>query len=76
MSTLFDAALQGMRETREQLRAVRKELEAKMFGNAEYHQEADTMRVLDVWHARYDAPPVSGLPGWKRHRWALRLRGR
>lgn len=78
-ASIVEAGMLAMRETREQLRAIRKELEHQVLGTPELRAEAEELRlraaVLDRLSA-YDGPPTTELRGWKRHRLARKLRGR
>lgn len=58
-----------LRETRALYRAL--------FGDEAYHRELAESDKLD-WEARQEPPPdtPSALPGWRRHRWALKLSGK
>lgn len=77
-TAIVDAALQGMKETREQLRALREELEASLgLGTAEQREEAERERrhaaVMDVYTTR-DPPPDPSvrkklIPNWARKKW-------
>jgi hypothetical protein len=76
----FDAALQGMRETREQLRALRKGLEERVLGTSErraaYEAERKHVAVLDAldeWDRRHAIEPA---PARKRPLWAFWRRRR
>lgn len=77
MTSVFDATLQGMKETREQIRAFRKAAEARMFGDLDYHREVVRMERMDR-EARDEPPPVDPptIPGWRRHNFAMRRRTR
>ncbi len=73
----FEADLEAMRETRQQMRALRKALERQLFGDEAYHREVSDVRAADI-RATLEPPPDPTIrmrlnPLWA---WNKRMRGR
>jgi hypothetical protein len=63
-----------MRSAELRLDLALQEARRALFGDAAYHEELRESDRIDRAMRKEPPPsPPENLPGWKRHRWALRL---